>query len=285
MLNREDYLKEFAKDKNIVNLVKNNQLTKEDINNNFSVLLAYYLKKEKCKMCKKMDNCTQASKGYQPQLDYNGVQFNIDYIPCNLLQKELDKDALNNNLILMSCSFDNFNFSDIFINEKRTKVLGLIKSYISQKDLPEKGLYIHGRYGCGKTYLLAYLAKELAYRGHKVLFAYYPDLVRTLKSSIATGNLEDVVDRLKEVEILMLDDFGGEMLTSFIRDEVLGSILQDRMLNKRLTFISSNLDENLLFEHLKDTGREIDELRASRINERIKTLMTFVQLDDENHRK
>ena len=185
----------------------------------------------------------------------------------------------------MSCSFDNFNFSDIFIKEKRTKVLGLIKSYISQKDLPEKGLYIHGRYGCGKTYLLAYLAKELAYRGHKVLFAYYPDLVRTLKSSIATGNLEDVVDRLKEVEILMLDDFGGEMLTSFIRDEVLGSILQDRMLNKRLTFISSNLDENLLFEHLKDTGREIDELRASRINERIKTLMTFVQLDDENHRK
>ena len=62
---------------------------------NFSVLLAYYLKKEKCKMCKKMDNCTQASKGYQPQLDYNGVQFNIDYVPCNLLQKELDKDALN----------------------------------------------------------------------------------------------------------------------------------------------------------------------------------------------
>ena len=121
MLNREDYLKEFAKDKDIVNLVKNNQLTKEDINNNFSVLPAYYLKKEKCKMGKKMDNCTQASKGYQPQLDYNGVQFNIDYVPCNLLQKELDKDALNNNLILMSCSFDNFNFSDIFINEKRPR--------------------------------------------------------------------------------------------------------------------------------------------------------------------
>ena len=213
------------------------------------------------------------------------ILYNNDLKVTKFEVKELDKDALNNNLILMSCSFDNFNFSDIFINEKRTKVLGLIKSYISQKDLPEKGLYIHGRYGCGKTYLLAYLAKELAYRGHKVLFAYYPDLVRTLKSSISTGNLEDVVDRLKEVEILMLDDFGGEMLTSFIRDEVLGSILQDRMLNKRLTFISSNLDENLLFEHLKDTGREIDELRASRINERIKTLMTFVQLDDENHRK
>ena len=30
MLNREDYLKEFAKDKDIVNLVKNNQLTKHD---------------------------------------------------------------------------------------------------------------------------------------------------------------------------------------------------------------------------------------------------------------
>ena len=53
MLNREDYLKEFAKDKNIVNLVKNNQLTKEDINNNFSVLLAYYLKKKNAKCARK----------------------------------------------------------------------------------------------------------------------------------------------------------------------------------------------------------------------------------------
>lgn len=285
MLNREDYLKEFAKDKDILRLVKSNQLTKDNINDNFSVLLAYYLKRERCKTCNKLTNCTQSNKGYQPQLDYNGVRFNIDYVPCNYLQMELDKEALNNNLILMSCSFDNFNFSDIFINEKRTKVLGLIRSYISQKELPEKGLYIHGRYGCGKTYLLAYLAKELANKNHKVLFAYYPDLVRTLKSSITSGTLEDIVDKLKEVEILMLDDFGGEMLTSFIRDEVLGSILQDRMLNKRLTFISSNLDENLLFDHLKDTGREIDELRASRINERIKTLMNFIPLDDENHRK
>ena len=37
MLNREDYLKEFAKDKDIVNLVKNNQLTKEDINNSCTI--------------------------------------------------------------------------------------------------------------------------------------------------------------------------------------------------------------------------------------------------------
>jgi len=86
------------------------------------------------------------------------------------------------------------------------------------------------------------------------------------------------------VEVLMLDDFGGETLTSYLRDEVLGAILQERMTNNRLTFMSSNLDPELLLAHLKESNRDIDDLRASRIYERIRTLMEFVKLVDEDYR-
>ena len=39
-----------------------------------------------------------------------------------------------------------------------------------------------------------------AENGKKVVFAYYPDLIRQIKSSISTGGLESTVDILKEAE-------------------------------------------------------------------------------------
>ena len=84
--------------------------------------------------------------------------------------------------------------------------------------------------------------------------------------------------------MLFLDDFGGETTTSFIRDEVLGAVLQERMENYKLTFMTSNLDPVSLHNHLAETAKDIDELRASRIEERIRVLMEFVELNDTNYR-
>ena len=93
-----------------------------------------------------------------------------------------------------------------------------------------------------------------------------------------------MIEQLKMVEVLILDDFGGETLTGYLRDEVLGAILQERMTNNRLTFMSSNLDQELLLAHLKESNLDIYDLRASRIYERIRTLMEFVKLVDEDYR-
>ena len=43
---------------------------------------------------------------------------------------------------------------------------------------------------------------------------------------------DDLTNQLKEAEILILDDLGGEMSSAFIRDEVLSPILQERMLQE-----------------------------------------------------
>jgi primosomal protein DnaI len=148
-----------------------------------------------------------------------------------------------------------------------------------------KGIYLHGPYGCGKSYIMAWLANKFAENGKKVVFAYYPDLIRQIKSSIATGGLEEAVETLKDADVLFLDDFGGETTTTFIRDEVLGAVLQERMENRKLTFITSNLDPASLHNHLAETAKDVDELKASRIEERITILMEFVELNDSNYRK
>jgi len=286
MMNRSGYLKEILNNEEVKKLVVKYQLKQADLDKGFNTLLAYDLYQKKCLNCQGLACCKQLKKGYEPQIDYNGVNFDLDYRPCSYKQEQLNQAQLANNLVCYSCNLEHYNFNDIYINEKRKNVLATIKVCLNnyKNNRPTKGLYLHGKYGCGKTYLLAYLAKNLANANHQVIFAYYPDLVRTIKSSIATGELESIVEKLKEVEVLVLDDFGGEMLTGFIRDEVLGVILQDRMTNHRLTFMSSNMDQKVLLEHLKESNKDTDALRASRIYERIRTLMDFVELDDQNYR-
>lgn len=286
-INRETYLKKIQEDPNIKTLINKYHLSPMDIDKGLNLLLAYDIYHEKCNGCKGLASCEQLKNGYMPNLAYNGVSFNIDYIPCEYKKSWIREKNLEDNLICYSCNFDYFDFNDFYINANRKDVLEKIKICLNhyKNNIPTKGLYIHGKYGCGKSYLLAYLAKNLANAGHRVIFAYYPDMVRMIKGSIASGNLEEIVEQLKEIEVLVLDDFGGEMLTGFIRDEVLGVILQDRMSNHRLTFMSSNLNPNLLIEHLKESTKDTDALRASRIYERIRTLMDFVELNDQNYRK
>ena len=132
--------------------------------------------------------------------------------------------------------------------------------------------------------MLAWLASKLVDLNAKVIFAYYPELVRQIKSSISEGNLEFYLEELKNVEVLMIDDIGGESNSDFIRDEVLGAILQTRMSNNALTFMSSNLNPKLLLDHLSSGSKDVDRVKGSRVFERISTLMEFVELKDKNYR-
>ena len=82
----------------------------------------------------------------------------------------------------------------------------------------------------------------------------------------------------------MLDDFGAESNSSFIRDEVLGPILQYRANQNLPVFISSNLDLGLLRQHLEDTRDENNAINSSRIIERIELLTDSFELKDQNYR-
>ena len=147
-----------------------------------------------------------------------------------------------------------------------------------------RGLFIHGSYGTGKSYICGCFAKAFARAGFNTIIAFYPELIRIIKSSIGTGLIEEYIDLLKNADVLFLDDFGGEVSTQFIRDEVLFPILQYRMEHHMLTFMTSNLDKSTLHAHLSETTQSLDETKAYRIEERINALMDFVELKDVNYR-
>lgn len=282
---KEQILKNCLKDKDVLKLVEEHNISGNLLENNLLSLYSYCLNKKKCLDCKGLSTCKQDLEGNAPVINYNGT-FYVEYRPCVYLEKVLNDLKKKNNLVTLACNLDYVDPSTLFANIARNEVYSKMKKIYTStmNDEIAKGIYLYGPYGTGKSYIMACFANKYAESGKKVVFAYFPDLVRKIKSSIGTSQFELIIDTLKSCDVLFLDDFGGETTTSFIRDEVLGAVFQERMENKSLTFITSNLDALTLHSHLAETTKEIDDLKASRIEERIKTLMEFVELKDENYR-
>ncbi len=277
----DELFKEVLNDEHITDLIHEHKLTTDDLMNNDSLLVSYLINKEKCQKCSGLAECRQNVKGYLAEIYYEDDTFKTESTPCSY-QQTVEK---RKNLKLIGID-ENLYMGELITNPKRIDILGKVKKVIVDYNnkLASKGFYLHGTYGCGKTFILAFLARTLADNGANIVFAYYPDVVRKLKSLIGKEEFEETIEELKDVEVLVLDDFGGETPNSFIRDEVLLPILQERMDYKRLTFMSSNLSAEQLLEHLAEGKAGVDMMRASRVWERIKVLMDFVELKDENYR-
>lgn len=277
----QELLNKIYKNQNAYKFINDNNLSPDDVSKNILVFLGFLSSEAKCNKCQGLSNCPQSQAGKKLVLKYMYNIPDTHFESCQKLKEQED-----NKTHLIASGYD---FSKVIkpeITEERKEILMKMKDIISKvnNNLPTKGLYIYGPHGVGKTYLLAYLAKELAKTKKKIIFTYFPDLVRKIKSSINNNKLEDIMDELKDVDILIIDDFGAESSSNFVRDEILGPILQDRMENNLLTFMSSNLDDDLLIDHLSETKDKSEILRATRIRSRMLALMDFKNLKGTNHR-
>ncbi len=149
-----------------------------------------------------------------------------------------------------------------------------------------KGLYFHGEFGVGKSYILGAIANELAKHKISSMIVYVPELFRELKSSIGDSTLNEKLEAIKREPVLMLDDLGAETMSSWVRDEILGPILQFRMLENSPTLFTSNLNFQGLEHHLTYSQRgEEEKIKARRIMERIKYLAEPVLVEGRNRRQ
>lgn len=112
-----------------------------------------------------------------------------------------------------------------------------------------------------------------------------PEFVRSIKDSLQDNTVNEKIAYFKEVDVLMLDDIGAETQSAWFRDEVLGSILQYRMMEKKPTFFTSNYSLKQLEKHLAITTRGgVEEVKAGRIIERIRQVSKEVPVFGVNRR-
>ncbi len=170
-------------------------------------------------------------------------------------------------------------------NEEREKAYRLATEFVQQyrRDHYVKGLYIYGKYATGKSYLLSAIAQALAERNITVLFVYMPDLVRSIRQGMNEGNMEERINQLKQADVLMIDDIGGENMTPWFRDEVLVPIIQYRLSAKLPVFITSNFEMVTLAEVLAVNKDDTNRIKAARLIQRIKDLTSYVKLSTDQY--
>lgn len=269
----------ILKDKDILEFIEVNKITDNVIDNNLSILLQQKNNNDLGKACIGKNLCVMETEGMHTKLHYHNGRITQVLVPCPHTD-HFNEDLLE--LMFFPVEFQNEELDQNRISRK--EVYSKLAKY-KKNPLNSKGLYIHGLFGTGKTFILLKTAQQLSRKGLSVIFAYYPDLVRHIKSSITTTGTEPIVRKLKNADILMLDDVGGENNTSYIRDEILGPVLQYRMVGNKPTFMTSNANIEMLREHLMETRDEVNRLKADRIIERIVFMMDVIELKDLNLRR
>ena len=243
---------------------------------------------ERCKKCPGLKMCPNVLKGhvYTAIKDSDGLNFS--YVPCSKLIKEESTYAYKKNITCFDLpkEISEASFSKAYRDDnKRLPIFKYFKEFMDNygKGKNVKGLYLSGSFGSGKTYLIAALFNELAKKNISSALVYYPELLRSLKSSFG-ADYEEKFDFIKTVPLLLLDDIGAENTTSWSRDEVLGPILQYRMEEELPTFFTSNLTLKELEGALSITNSGTEKVKAKRIVERIKQLTVPLELISKNRR-
>lgn len=282
-LSERKYLNEVASDQEIRSFVDKNQISPAEYEQYLNVFMAFHYHKGLCKGCKGLDECRQNTKGRMPVLAKDEDYITLEFENCDY---KANADQLENIYTYGHpfVTFEGSLFKDV---PERKDVLSFINKFLkTYLDNPHQdGFYLAGPYGCGKSYILSKTAIQIANLGVEVAYLYYPDFIRRLKSAIKSGEVEDYVEELKNVPVLCLDDFGGESNTDYIRDEVLLPILQYRMEQKLPLFITSNLKDKEVIDHLSQGSKGVSERSAVRAYERIKSLTKYFYLENaKNYR-
>lgn len=229
------------------------------------------------------------AKGYQPILVMNEGYADVSYGETRELIEAKKEQAVKNRVQLMGLpsSLKKISNADIDLEDpNRIEIYHYLNDYIRNfMEGQQKGLYVFGNFGVGKSYLMAYLANRLSAKyGKSTLLLHFPTFSVDIKNAINSGGVKEQLDMIKQAEILVLDDIGAEQQSSWIRDDVLQVILQYRMQENLLTFFTSNLDMQGLEKHFA-YGRSGDETwQAKRLMERIRYLSKEIHLQGENRR-
>lgn len=275
----EKMKKEILEHPEIQKLLNDSDLnvTEDFIQQNLTTFHEYINQSRTCCGAQGTDQCTNYLNGFIPTFAIRNGKVELNYVPCQQKLVEDEQREVKRMLRsfhmspeILEASLENMEMNTKSRLQIADYAADFISIYKATNELPRKGLYLHGLYGTGKTYILGALANEFIKLKVQTAVVFVPEFFRELKSSLDDGTYEEKIDFIKKVPVLMLDDLGAEANSEWTRDEVLGSILNYRMNNHLPLFVSSNLNyEELERFYSRITKGDIDPFKGSRIVQRV----------------
>lgn len=245
-------------------------LTDEEIKNNYELINNFLSNNKSCINCSGMKNCNHFTKGHRYGLKRDDDNDLTDYFTiCDYYK---DYYVRKNNLIYTTFNQDNIldECQKRFILDN-PQLLGLeyIKKIIQiQNNDNVSGVYLK----VSNSKIRLKIIQSLAYNlllNHKVSIVKFSDLLKNIKSEFKTSGNE-TYNLLLDSEILIIDGLGNEAITTWSRDEILLSLLDNRLQNDKVTILCSEFSIEDLRKIYK-IGYN-DDVKANQLVEKIKDI-------------
>ncbi len=136
--------------------------------------------------------------------------------------------------------------------------LGAYADTIDERIAAGQGLWLQGANGTGKTSAAVAVSKVAVRQGHSVGFHVVPELLNLIRGSYDdTRGDPDLLDRLGELDLLVLDDLGAERTMPWVLEQFY-LIVNRRALDRKPLIVTTNLDVEELAEQV--TPRVVSRL-------------------------
>lgn len=288
MNNKNDRIVEMLSNPYIKEFVDKYHIPTTTVANKYYIFSDCFESLTKCKNCKGLYTCKQDKQGEMMTLGYDGDVYN-DITYCKYYVEKLKKEKQIKSFVRSDIPE---NYSEVFLDNIDIDDEGIANLSLICYDIldgqSEKGLYIYGDLGVGKTYMCIALANSLVKKGEKVAFIksnYFINEMRKLNIT-DSEEYEKVIEAMKKVKYLFIDDIGSESVSAYSRDDVLFNILDYRMENKLCTIFTSNLSKEALLKHYTfDKNDNASTVKAKRLLERIDILSDNYVLQGPNKRR
>lgn len=128
-------------------------------------------------------------------------------------------------------------------------------------------MLLQGGYGCGKTHLAAAIANFAVDLGVPTLFLTVPDLLDALRFSYSSEDItfEERFDQIRNVRLLVLDDFGTQNATGWAQEKLF-QIINFRYINKLSTVVTTNLSLDEIEARIRSRLSDPDLVSAVRMS-------------------
>ncbi|MGZ0052468.1 primosomal protein DnaI [Brevibacillus gelatini] len=264
-------------------------LTRDDYLRSLSSIYTAVKEQYWCERCPGLAECPNLVKGHSTRLEVAHGNIVSSITPCakQLAHEEEVRRRRLMRSYYVSEETMNASFERMVIDADNMASVEAAIRFCEKVGTGErvKGLYFHGPFGVGKSYIMGAIGRELSERNVASLLVYVPDFIREMKDSISDQSYTGKLELLKEVPVLILDDIGAENLTPWVRDEILGVILNQRANNHLPTLFTSNYSLEELQEHLSiSNGNRIEQTKAARIMERIRHFVDVYEIRRQNQR-
>lgn len=230
--------------------------------------------------------------GYEPYLRVdNGlieVAYRLNQTGAALAKTVNEKKKIT--VLNLPDNLKNITFADYRDIDGRNAAYGatidLLQQFISKSAKQYvRGLYLSGPFGIGKTYLMGALANELAKNNVASTLVHFPTFAVQMKQAINEHKVWDRLQKIEKTPVLILDDIGADALSPWVRDEVLGVILQYRMQEQLTTCFTSNFNMDELQQYLSETAQGTETVKSQRIMERVRFLAKEYKMTGPNIRQ